>query len=77
VPPGWWSQSRPRLNNLLENETTTDVRLGGRAILSIHYGNYKVVAQSKAPESRISEQEKKHPALIGDYEQVLEEITLK
>src|SRR5262249_47699373 len=30
-----------------ENESDTDVRLGGHATLSIHYGDYKVVAQSK------------------------------
>jgi len=49
----------------VENQTTTDVRLGGRAMLSIHYTDYKVVAQSKAPQSRVSEEEKV-PALIGD-----------
>jgi outer membrane lipoprotein-sorting protein len=31
-----------------ENESTTDVRLGGHATLSIHYGDYKVVAQTKS-----------------------------
>jgi len=61
----------------IENESTTDVRLGGRATLSIHYGDYKVVARSKAPESRVSEQEKKQPSLIGDYEPLFQEITLK
>ena len=61
----------------VENESTTDVRLGGRATLSIHYGDYKVVAQSKAPESRVSEEEKKQPALIGDFDPMLEGITLK
>ena len=42
----------------VENQTTTDVRLGGRAMLSIHYADYKVVAQSKAPLSRVSEKRK-------------------
>jgi len=32
----------------VENLSTTDVRLGGHATLSIHYGDYKVVAQSQA-----------------------------
>ena len=35
------------------NESTTDVRLGGHAILSIRYRDYKVVSDANAPDSRV------------------------
>ena len=40
------------------NESNTDVRLGGHAVLSIHYGDYKVVSDAKSPgsSSKISKQ---------------------
>jgi hypothetical protein len=34
-----------------ENESTTDVRLGGHATLKISYGDYKVVSEANSPES--------------------------
>ncbi len=37
-----------------ENESNTDVRLGGHATLSIHYGDYKVVSEVHAPASGTS-----------------------
>lgn len=35
----------------VQNESTTDVRLGGHAILSIRYNDYRVVSGTKAPSS--------------------------
>lgn len=34
-----------------QNESTTEVRLGGHATLSIHYSDYRVVVNSKSPAS--------------------------
>jgi outer membrane lipoprotein-sorting protein len=34
-----------------QNESNTDVRLGGHAILSIHYRDYKVVSEKESPGS--------------------------
>jgi hypothetical protein len=34
-----------------ENESNTDVRLGGHATLKISYGDYKVVSEANSPES--------------------------
>jgi Outer membrane lipoprotein-sorting protein len=38
----------------VKNESNTEVRLGGHAILSIDYRDYKVVAGNKSSDSRIS-----------------------
>ena len=36
------------------NESNTDVRLGGHAMLSIEYGDYEVVSQTNSPDSNFS-----------------------
>lgn len=47
----------------VKNESNTEVRLGGHAILSIDYRDYKVVAGKKSPDSRISAEQS--PLKIG------------
>lgn len=50
-----------------ENESNTDVRLGGHARLSIHYGDYRVVAQSKSPTRALAPDSQDKPAAISDH----------
>jgi len=38
-----------------QNESTTEVRLGGHAVLSIQYRDYKLVPESKSPSSTVAE----------------------
>ena len=44
------------------NESNTDVRLGGHAVLSIEYGDYKVVAQTTSPSNLLHEQSESVPS---------------
>lgn len=39
-----------------ENESNTDVRLGGHATLSIHYGDYKIVSEAAPPSGTSTDQ---------------------
>src|SRR5215469_1717594 len=40
-----------------ENESNTDVRLGGHATLKISYGDYRVVSEANSPQSRAPPQQ--------------------
>jgi hypothetical protein len=49
-----------------ENESNTDVRLGGHATLSIHYKDYKVVSDAHAPSSGTSPEQPRQAASLSN-----------
>jgi hypothetical protein len=58
-----------------ENESYTDVRLGGHATLSIHYGDYKLVSGADAPSSGATVEKSGETAMPGNHILVQNEDT--